>query len=59
MTNGDKIRAMSDEELVKFLNADSCFSCVAKNICKHGYLGNDEHCRKLMLRWLKQEVKHE
>lgn len=47
MTNGEKIRQMSDEELAKFLCDDKCELCVSI------YYPNCEACR---LNWLKQEV---
>lgn len=51
-TNGDRIRAMSDEELAeKFF----LFPCVHvlddKVICK------DDGCKKCWMRWLREEVK--
>ena len=52
-SQGDKIRAMSDEELAEFLKRYmSCGLCDArdrKNGCKD--------CEALLLQWLKSEVK--
>lgn len=52
MTNADRIRAMSDEELSQFLctwhNAEECHHCVAERFCEYGHTG--------MIDWLKQEV---
>lgn len=55
MTNGDRIRAMSDEELAEFLETDTC--------CKFCILGDyDEKCNwyekcdERIFQWLKQEV---
>ena len=52
-TNGQKIRAMSDEELAEFLKQYmSCGFCDArdrKNGCKD--------CNALLLEWLKSEAK--
>ena len=55
MTNADRIRAMSDEELAEFLdeNADYCHV----GLCEDG-----ETCRICCLRWLQmptEEDKHE
>ena len=54
MTNADRIRAMSDEELAGFLcgtsTAECCDrSCPARHIC--GYADNG------MIKWLQQPVK--
>lgn len=55
MTNGDKIRAMTDEELEKWLDGIAgCFVCT--------YMGCKEFCSssicvKNKLKWLKQECK--
>ena len=58
MTNADRIRAMSDEELAKWLcgisTAECCDrSCPARDMCDIGDNG--------MIKWLKQpaEVDHE
>ena len=50
MTNADKIRSMTDEELAKFLGFHA--NCVA---CEANCLG-DEVCEGCQLIWLKQEV---
>ena len=49
-TNADRIRAMSDEELVLFLEEFSFTGCPAP--------GKDcgESCRDCMMEWLKQPV---
>jgi hypothetical protein len=60
MTNADKIRAMTDEELATFLE---CFGCC--HYCtEHERIGNegrflrgekcDEQCEQHLLEWLKQ-----
>lgn len=52
MTNADKIRAMTDEELADWLcDHTDCYNCEAD-------LGNGlwEQCRKVLLERLKQEV---
>lgn len=48
MTNGDKIRAMTDEELADFMAESICDSV---DICM-----NDTPCRECRLAWLKQEA---
>ena len=48
-TNADKVRAMSDEELAKFLCATvNCGTCRAQEFCRTGHNG--------WLDWLKQEA---
>ena len=59
MTNADRIRAMSDEELAKIIEPSvDCYNCPAKsNVCEEHY--EDEpppECLELTARWLKQEV---
>lgn len=50
LTNADRIRAMSDEELAKIMTDDFCeLLCGSPISC-------DGDCNKKMLRWLKQEV---
>lgn len=60
MTNADKIRAMSDEELADFLketirlygdNLFSCYECFKENECS-----GISHCSKFIT-WLKQLIK--
>ncbi len=56
LTNADRIRAMSDEELAEWLaNNQDCYACAyfddVEGICKGG-----ESCREMMLDWLKQEA---
>ena len=53
MTNADRIRAMSDEELAKFLcsfqrgGIGGCYGCIAEDYCHFGYSG--------MIDYLKEE----
>ena len=55
MTNGDRIRAMSDEELAKFLRTImNCLSCPVQKTC---FL--EVGCMTKIARWLKQEAKDE
>lgn len=51
LTNGDRIRQMTDEELADILELSGCENCP--------YLNNNcggRKCRKGFLKWLKQEV---
>ena len=52
MTNGDKIRSMSDEELAKFI--DSHVPCFEFCMCEH-YIC-EEKCIQGISKWLKSEV---
>ena len=63
MTNADKIRAMSDEELADiFLRADFCKCCehkkdgVCNYICAYPNIPIYEGCRQAALKWMKQPV---
>ena len=56
MTNGDKIRSMSDEELANFLcdlffsNAEQdCVECPARKTCHTGHTG--------FIDWLKKDAR--
>ena len=53
-TNGDRIRAMTDEELARFVTKeDLCeLTCGSSIPC-------DGRCEAKMLDWLKQEAKNE
>jgi hypothetical protein len=64
LTHADCIRAMSDEELARFLE---CFGC-CHNCSEHHRLGDvgfykdercDEQCEQHCLEWLKQPVEDE
>ena len=50
MTNGDKIRSMSDEELAKLLNKSACDYC---NGCCSVY----PSCESAIESWLERDVK--
>ena len=54
MTNGERIRGMSDEELAKFL-AD-CSDCASCYLDEPNNCGTEETCAKAFLEWLKQPV---
>ena len=55
MTNGDRIRAMTDEELAGFIDIsfDCRMECPAKELCETTYGG----CVDAMMAWLKQPWK--
>ena len=51
MTNADRIRSMSDEELSEFINALTvCDCCSYDGICSE--YNNIPKCRKGVLEWL-------
>ena len=55
-TNADRIRAMTDEELAKFIYEQAdCFCQARFGDC----IRDEEHCRKAWLKWLKEEVQNE
>ena len=64
MTNADRIRAMSDEELVN-LHYSSSAHCIADDptVCdRHDFIGNLTPCEQCYLKWLQQpaeEAGHE
>lgn len=49
-TNGDRIRSMTDEELVTFLSEYGDCPCVGGKFCERG-----TRCEDGVLMWLKQE----
>lgn len=56
MTNADEIRAMSDEELAKWLGSHS-FSCPPANDCNPSdfTMGcDDDTCEECWLKWLRR-----
>lgn len=56
ITNADRIRAMTDEELAELMMFNcECF-CTAE---KSGCMENDRTCKQAWLEWLKQEVDDE
>lgn len=57
-TNGDKIRAMTDEELADWLTDghDKCDIC---KLCSFGACRIESECEKGVLEWLKQEVRED
>ena len=59
MTNGDKIRAMSDEELARnimFRVQGDCSVCPASKICRSD---SELTCKETVENWLRQEAKDE
>lgn len=56
MTNADRIRAMSDEELVVFINTFNICNIRTNEECKFNY-GAD--CSACVLNWLKQPAEAE
>ena len=66
MTNADRIRAMSDEELSDiFLRADFCKCCehekdgVCNYICAYPNIPLYDGCKQAALTWMKQPVKED
>jgi hypothetical protein len=56
MTNADRIRSMSDEELVKHLE---CNCCVYQNLPGCSINFSEDNCERGILEWVKQEAEHE
>ncbi len=52
-TNGDMVRAMSDEELAELAVCDNCCKMFLEAVEDKRCLGN---CKKCALAWLKQEA---
>ena len=53
-SNGDRIRAMSDEELAVFLHTSfSCYGCPARIVCESA----DLDCDDIVFDWIKQPYK--
>lgn len=51
ITNGDRVRSMTDEQLIDLLHGDPCKSCAYESgRC------DDKSCRDGSLAWLKLEV---
>lgn len=62
MTNGDKIRAMTDKELSQFLlkvNTNYAMPCMTgEDNCKwEDYPTHDKGCKDCFMEWLKQDAK--
>lgn len=57
MTNADRIRSMSDEELAEFINTDfGAFNCSDCEEPVNEYGSCTGNCKKLYLKWLSSEV---
>ena len=56
MTNGDKIRHLTDEELAKVLTQYNCALCVAYDVCNKEPRWDGTGCEDYVLDWLKQET---
>lgn len=66
ITNADRIRGMSDEELADiFLRADFCKCCehekdgVCNYICAYPNIPLYEGCKQAALKWMKQPAEEE
>lgn len=61
MTNGDRIRSMTDEQLMEFLNkielGDIDYSVTFCDLCKDGGNALGLDCDGCLLRWLRAEYK--
>ena len=56
MTNADRLRSMTDEELAEFLDERSCPQEDCPNVAEDGTISPNMTCRKCWLAWLRQEV---
>ena len=52
MTNGERIRSMTDEELAQILSSGDCFCCPIMTISTHPVYDSCEECA---LAWLKDK----
>jgi len=62
ITNADRIRAMTDEELAEFINDvwdRLLFGNDLPGMCDVCYTDTIQNCKKCWLDWLKQEVVNE
>ena len=60
-TNADRIRAMTDEELVK-LHYSGSAHCIADDptVCdRHDFIGNLTPCEQCYLKWLQQPAEED
>ena len=61
MTNADRIRAMTDEELMK-LHYSGSAHCIADDptVCdRHDFIGNLTPCEQCYLKWLQQPAEED
>ena len=57
ITNADRIRSMSDEELAEFINFHTdCENCPASWGCMCSWSGDSAKCIERLLHWLRKEV---
>lgn len=54
MTNADKIRSMTDEELADILSEHECDKCIYRNL--HYYECEEKQCKDGILEWLEKEA---
>ena len=63
MTNADRIRAMSDEELAKWIDTVDCYNCdccVYQRECRFEEDSADKYdCVEGRTKWLKQPVRED
>lgn len=60
MTNGEKIRSMTDEELAEFLDkVVGCDFCPIKKFCDEERTTPYVNCETVWSRWLSREVKND
>ena len=60
MTNAQKIRAMSDEELADiFLRANFCKGREHEKVCAYPNTPLYEGCKQAALKWMKQPAEEE
>jgi len=56
-TNADRIRAMTDEELARFINFHTfCEDCPAYGLCPEPFALDGDECTKTIAGWLGQEA---
>lgn len=58
LSNGDRIRAMSDEELAKFISIQSD-DCLCSDNSKCDYHCGGDSCLKVLLDWLQQPAEED
>ena len=61
MTNGDRIRAMTDEEYVEYLYSNKFYDYCTSPECLNGIgcVLTPERCKACLLAWLQQPVKED
>lgn len=56
MTNGDKLRQMTDEELADRIPVGDCYCCLAEELPYPEYDYDYISCHDCALMWLKKEA---